>query len=145
MMGNDVWSEADLNNYVRALVGSGVSADRQQELRTIMIGHISRMRPATASEMAEIEEVKVLTENAGLALVQARLDMILLQEVLDLEPSLLRLRQPLVILDSTTPTGNSDLVEIDLAERAAAQLALDSASPEATELLNTRNPTEMPT
>jgi hypothetical protein len=74
------WSEADIETRCRAEVASAVTEARQNELRTIMLGHLSGMRTASASELAEVALVKGLVEQAGQDLIQARADMALLRE-----------------------------------------------------------------
>jgi hypothetical protein len=74
------WSEADMETRCRSEVASEVPDARQNELRTIMLGHLSGMRPASESELAEVALVKALVEQAGQDLIQARADMALLRE-----------------------------------------------------------------
>ena len=85
LMANDVWSEADILVRVRATIESVVPLARQDELRTIMLGHISQMRLATPEEFAEIMQVKALTEAAAEMAAAARADMALLLEAMALE------------------------------------------------------------
>ena len=85
LMGNDVWSEADIMAHGREVINSHVSVPRQDELRTIMLGHIAQMRVATPDELAEIALVQQVTEVQVLANAQARADMVLLAEVLAYE------------------------------------------------------------
>lgn len=85
LLANDVWSEADIVNRGRAEIESVVSAARQSELQTIMLGHIAGMRTATAEEMAEIGQVQAITEATVMANAAARADMTLLLEVMDFE------------------------------------------------------------
>ena len=72
----------------------------------------------------------------------ARADMNLLAQVLELEVHKRRLAMPLVepVLDEEETITNQDALDVDAAERAVAQAALDAASPEAKELFDLRNP-----
>lgn len=85
LMANDVWSEADILNHVRAITTSQVSEQRQDELQTIMLGHIAGMRTATPAEMQEVGMVAQLVEQGAAMAAQARVDMATLQKVLDYE------------------------------------------------------------
>jgi len=82
---NDIWSEADIVAHGRAVINSQVSEARQNELRTIMLGHIAQMRTATPDELAEIALVQAITEQQVIDNAAARADMALLNEVLDFE------------------------------------------------------------
>lgn len=85
LMGNDVWSEPDILARVRAVIEGVVPLARQDELRTIMLGHLGQMRSATPEEFTEIMQVKALTEAAAETAAAARADMALLLEVMALE------------------------------------------------------------
>jgi len=85
---NNVWSEADIMAHGRAVINSQVSVERQDELRTIMLGHIAGMRTASGSELVEIAQVQALTEAAVVSNAEARVDNALLQAVLDHEADL---------------------------------------------------------
>ena len=85
LMADDVWTDADITNRARATIASAVSEARQNELRTIMLGHVAGLRTATPAELAEIMQVKALTEQAAAAAAQARADMALLSQVLAAE------------------------------------------------------------
>lgn len=85
LLANDVWSEADIMAHGREVINSVVSVPRQDELRTILLGHIAGMRTATAEELAEIALVQQVTEQQVLDNAAARADMALLLEVLAFE------------------------------------------------------------
>lgn len=82
---NDIWSEADIVAHGRAVINAQVSSERQQELQTIMLGHIAGMRSATPDELAEIGLVAQITEAQSQQNALARADMALLAEVLAYE------------------------------------------------------------
>jgi hypothetical protein len=85
LLANDVWSEEDIVAHGRAVINAQVRAERQQELQTIMLGHIAGMRLATADELTEIATVAAITEAQSAENVLARADMALLAEVLTIE------------------------------------------------------------
>lgn len=154
LMANDVWTEADLMNRMRAMVGAVSSPERQHDLQTIMIGHIAQMRAATASELAEIMAIKLATESAGEAVLQARLDMALLHDVRAFELAKLRLTLPVVeavysaapvSIDPDAPPAeptvtNQSAIDTDGVERLTAQVVVDAATPEALALSVLRYP-----
>ena len=85
LLANDVWSEADILSHGRTVIASVVSEARQNELRTIMLGHIAGMRTATADELVEIATVQDATEAQVIENAAARADMALLVEVMAYE------------------------------------------------------------
>lgn len=85
LLGSDIWSEADIVARGRAVISGQVSEARQNELRTIMLGHIAQMRQATPEELGEIMLVQALTEQAALDNAAARADVALLAEVMAYE------------------------------------------------------------
>ena len=85
LLGSDLWSEADILARSRAVINSQVPEARQNELRTIMLGHIAQMRGASSEELAEIMQVAALTEQASTDNAAARADMALLTEVMAYE------------------------------------------------------------
>lgn len=138
LMANDVWSDADILNRMRSMTNSVASVERQADLRTIFLGHLSRKRVATAPELAEIEQVQAASEASGAAVVQSRLDMILLNKVLALESGLLALEIPEVSMDDSE---EYTLYMAELAAARAAQQALrDAAEPATAALYALRNP-----
>lgn len=96
LLGNDVWSEADIVNHGRAVIDSKVSGPRQSELRTIMLGHVSNMRKAATEEMGEIGFVQSVTEQQVIDNEAMRADNALLISVLAHEQSLQRLTKQTV-------------------------------------------------
>lgn len=138
LLGNDVWSDADITNRCRAIIESQVPVVRQDELRTIMLGHIAKLRAATDAEMAEILLVKSLTEAAADLSRAARADMALLQSALDYEAATRRLAVP-VFAGAERQQDNPDYLS-DQAEREAALDVLASASQATLDLVVLRNP-----
>lgn len=85
LLASDVWSDADIVAHGREKIAAVVPVARQDELRTILLGHIANMRTATPEELAEIALVQATTEAQAVENDQARADMALLLEVLALE------------------------------------------------------------
>ena len=150
LLKNDIWSESDIVNHGRAVINSHVSQDRQNELRTIMLGHIAGMRTATPEEMAEIVLVQQVTEQQVADNAAARADMALLQSVLDYEAAVERLTcdpitEPLTvtrIIDDVACEVPNPAIAQDAAERAEAQAVIDAATPEVLALYALRHPPE---
>jgi len=150
LLANDVWSDADIDNRVRSIVAGVVSVERQDELRTIMLGHIAQMRAATASEMGEIILVKTVTEAAADAGRQARADMALLSQAMAYEAAQARLARPpfdgpATVMQSAGLDANqvevpNPAIQADTAERAAAQAVIDGAPQAVLDLLALRHP-----
>jgi hypothetical protein len=133
LLANDLWSSADIDNRARAEIASVVSEARQNELRTIMLGHIAQMRTATAKELGEIYLVKTITEAAGARILEARLDAALLSETMAYELAQSRLALPEI--DADHPAAQQDALD-----RAAAQAVIDAARPEVLALALLRSP-----
>lgn len=149
LLASDLWSEADILARVRAQVEGIVPTARQDELRTIMLGHIAQMRVATPNELGEIMQVGELTEQAAVDAAAARADMALLHGALAYEAALARLSQPeitqpLTVMHTnaqgvTTKVPNPEL-EQDALARATAHTVVDTASPEVLALHALRHP-----
>ena len=149
LMANDVWSESDITNRGRAIIESQVSEARQNELRTIMLGHIAQMRQASPEELGEIMQVQALTEQAVIDNAAARADMALLTQVQTLESAFARLLLPEVdqaaVVTVTDEAGVTTeevdpAVILDAFERSAAFDLIGNASQELLDLYTLRNP-----
>lgn len=149
LLKNDIWSEADIINAGRAAIYSQISFDRQQELQTIMLGHIAGMRTATMEELAEIAQVQAVTEAQASANAAARADMALLNDVLAYEAALDRLTCAVIdgplMIESTGLNGLvSDIpnpaIAVDAEERDAAEAVINAASEETHVLYALRHP-----
>lgn len=137
MMASDVWSSADIDNKVQALIRSRYSA--QDELKA---SRLARTPNPSETEAAFVVSVDSWIADCVAEGRAARADMALLAQVLELEVLKRRLGMPLVelVLDEEETITNQDALDVDAAERAAAQALLDAASPEAKELFDLRNP-----
>lgn len=137
MMASNIWSNADIDNKVQALIRSRYSA--QDELKASRLARTPNPSETDAAFVVSVDSWIGECVSEGRA---ARSDMVLLAQVLDLEVHKRRLGMPLVepVLDEEEAITNQDALDADAAERAAAQAELDSASPEAKELFDLRNP-----
>lgn len=137
MMASDVWSSADIDNKVQALIRSRYSA--QDELKASRLARTPNPSETEAAFVVSVDSWIAECVAEGRA---ARADMNLLAQVLELEVHKRRLAMPLVepVLDEEETITNQDALDADAAERAAAQALLDAASPEAKELFDLRNP-----
>lgn len=137
LMGNDVWSPADIDARVSALIRSRFSAD--DELKAARLARKAEQAPEDSAFIAEVDAwIAVCVEKGR----QARADMALLSEVFPMEAAKRRLDQPVVApeTDGSGEVLNADAVAQDAAERAEAQAVIDAASPEALALFLQRNP-----
>ena len=144
LLKNDIWSEADIINAGRAAIYSQISFDRQQELQTIMLGHIAGMRTATMEELAEIAQVQAVTEAQASANAAARADMALLNDVLAYEAALERLTcapitEPATIMEGEVEVPNPWIAH-DAQERAEAQDLIDGVTQDTLDLYALRHP-----
>ena len=144
LLKNDIWSEADIINAGRAAIYSQISFDRQQELQTIMLGHIAGLRTALPAELAEIATVQQVTEAQAVANDEARADMARLLAVMAYEAALERLTcapitEPLMIMEGEIEVPNPWIAH-DAQERADAQAVIDASTQETLDLYALRHP-----
>jgi hypothetical protein len=139
LMGSSVWTEADIKGRLHSEIRSAISEYAEMELSRALQGMALGMHTLTPEEQANLMRFKVATDSTAALGVKARADMTLLTQALKAEPSYLRLKRPLLVLDSMPVTGNKVQVELDLAERLAAQLIVNAASIETVALLALRN------
>ena len=150
LLASDLWSEADILARVRAQVEGIVPTARQDELRTIMLGHIAQMRVATPTELGEIMQVGALTEQAAVDAAAARADMALLTQVIALEAAFDQTMLPapeFALVETMDEQGVLILVASpeavkDNDERMAAAnvIQVTSEMPEVLALFDLRNP-----
>ena len=144
LLKNDIWSEADIINAGRAAIYSQISFDRQQELQTIMLGHIAGLRTALPAELAEIASVQQVTEAQAVANDEARADMARLLAVMAYEAALARLTcapitEPATIMEGEVEVPNPWIAH-DAQERAEAQALIDAATQGTLDLHALRHP-----
>lgn len=142
LMASDVWSEADITRRTEALVRAEFSAERETILNRKVSGALAGQYQLTEAEQAEVALFQRVTLAAKQAGEQARADMALLLEVFDVEAAARRLARPVVEpeMDEAGNVTNQEAINQDAAERAAAQAAIDGASPDARALYVVRNP-----
>lgn len=141
---NHQWSEADIMAHGRAVIAAQCSLDRQQELQTIMLGHIAGLRTALPAELAEIATVQQVTEAQAVANDEARADMARLLAVMAYEAALERLTcapitEPATIMEGEVEVPNPWIAH-DAQERAEAQDLIDGASEDTLDLYALRHP-----
>ena len=144
LLKNDIWSEADIINAGRAAIYSQISFDRQQELQTIMLGHIAGLRTALPAELAEIASVQQVTEAQAVANGEARADMARLLAVMAYEAALERLTcapitEPATIMEGEVEVPNPWIAH-DAQERAEAQALIDASTQDTLDLYALRHP-----
>lgn len=144
LLANDVWSEADIMAHGRAVIAAQCSLDRQQELQTIMLGHIAGLRTALPAELAEIATVQQVTEAQAVANDEARADMARLLAVMAYEAALERLTcapitEPATIMEGEVEVPNPWIAH-DAQERAEAQALIDASTQDTLDLYALRHP-----
>lgn len=137
MMANDVWSSADIDNKVQALIRSRFSAE--DELKA---ARLARPANPTSEDQDFTAAVDTWIADCVQDGRQARTDMALLLEVFDVEAAERRLALPVVepALDEDGNVINQDAIDADQAERTAAQAEVDAASPEVMQWVDLRRP-----
>lgn len=141
LMGNDVWSPADIDARVAQLIRSQYSSD--DELKA---ARLARKADQAPEDVAFVEAVDAWIAQCVQEGRDARADMALLAQVFPMEDAKRRLDQPIVEpeYDEDGNLMNEDAILRDEAERATAQAVLDDASPEAQALFALRNPPPPP-
>jgi hypothetical protein len=137
LMASDVWSSADIDSKVQALIRSRYSAD--DELKA---SRLARKPDQSESDLAFVAGLDDWIASCVQQGIDARADSAVLSEVLLVEAAARRLAMPLVEpeLDEEGEVTNQDAIDADLAQRAEAQAVMDNASPEAKALYDLRNP-----
>lgn len=137
LMASDVWSATDIDNKVQALIRSRYSQnDELKAARLARSGDDADFVAAVDGWIAHcVQEGR-----------DARADMALLLQVLDLEVAHRRLLLPVLEpeVDEAGNVLNQEALEQDAAERAAAQVVMDAGSAEALALFELRNPPPPP-
>ena len=149
LMANDRWSDADITARTEAMLRSQFSAVDEQILNRDFTGALSGLAPMTPELQARAAAFKAAAEAARLEGVAARADMALLEQVFALEAAQRRLALPQVepvLSEGAEPyVTNQAAIDLDVAERAAAQAVVDAASIDAKNLALLRAPVPEPT
>lgn len=139
LMGNDVWSEADIVNRTEAMIRSQFSDQAVAILNRKATGATLGQYSMTADEQDELAHYARICEEARQAGIQARIDMAFLQAALDVEAAQRRLAQPAfdgpVSLEDGSP---NPAAQTDEEERCTAQLIIDGATAETLKLVAAR-------
>ena len=142
LMGYDIWTEADILKRTESIVRSQFSLDEETILNRKFQGATLGQYVLTEADLNEMHRFKEIVSYSQQEGISARADMVLLTKVLQIEPSFLRLRLPLVEFqyDDEGNILNQEAIDLDMQEREAAQQIVDSASTEVLDLCNFRNP-----
>lgn len=137
LMASDVWSSADIDNKVQALIRSRFSA--QDELKA---SRLARTSSPSDSDTAFVASVDAWIAECVLEGRSARADMELLLQVLAMLDANTRLLQPEVEpqYDEDGQVTNQDELAADADQRMQAQQILDTASDDAKALFELRKP-----
>jgi hypothetical protein len=136
-MENDIWTVQDINNKVQNIIRSKYSSDDEWKA-----ARLARKSNATIEEQQFIAGVDSVIESAILEGKQAQTDMTLLLETITIETADRRLKQEQVQpeFDENENIINQNAIDLDDAERNAAQAVIDNASDTAKDLFLQRNP-----
>lgn len=115
LMGNDVWSEADIKARLHAEIRSQISEFAEMELNRALQGKIMGLYVLTAQDQASLMIFKGATDRVTALGTAARADAALLKQVRALEAARRRLAQ-------TVQPGSDDA-----AQRLAAQATVTAA------------------
>lgn len=141
MMGNDRWTDLDINRRVQAIIRSQFTAE--DELKA---ARLVRQATKTDAEQAFIESVDATIEAALSEGHDARADMELLAQVLNIEECIrivaIQITEP--VLDEQGAVTNQDQIDIETTVRANCQSQIEVASPEVMALVALRNPKPEP-
>ena len=135
MMANDVWSQADIDAKVQAMIRSRYSDN--DELKAARLAR-SGGDPAF---VAAVDEWIASCVAEGR---KARDDMTLLLQVFDVEAAERRLALPVVEpeYDEQGNVINQEAIDLDTAERELAQAVVSGANPEVMQWVDARRPPE---
>lgn len=149
LMGNDVWSAADIVRRTEAELHGHVSKETELILSRKMIGYSLGLLIPTATEAGDLtmyETAAYLAQESGLA---ATADMVRLHSVFAHEAAQRRLAlDPVVepeMIELVDDAGElltvvNPALTIDISERNTAQALLDAASTDTLSLVTLRNP-----
>ena len=141
MMGNDRWTDLDINRRVQAIIRSQFTAE--DELKA---ARLARQATKTDTEQAFIEAVDSAIAAALAEGHDARVDMELLAQVLNIEECQRIVAIPITepVLDEQGAVTNQDQIDLETTVRANCQAQIDAASPEVLALVALRNPKPEP-
>ena len=137
LMGNDIWTDADITRRTEAMVRSEFSLEAETILNRKVTGIALGQYTPTEADLEEMARFKAVVDAAHDMGVAARDDMELLLKVFDLEKSQARLNMP-----SLSENVSLEEIEKDAEERAAAQELINTADEKTLALWNARKNTE---
>ncbi len=147
LMGNTVWTEAQISRRVVELIRQKYSENDELYLARISLGKLMGTYTPTAEEEAEIEPYQTHVENCRAIAIQAREDNELLRRTIEYEQAVKKLAEPVPDVPATVPgtdaDGNETLVPnpvlvIDTEERTAAQAVVDAVTQDVLDLVALR-------
>ena len=143
LMQNNTWSDYDITNYTEAVIASEFSQTTQNILNRKLTGSLLNSYTLTPEDDLEVTRFKEVSYAAQLQGQQAKKDMELLAQILPVERAFQRLQQPvqeLIKTETDDVATNQAEVDLDIQERSAAQVTLDSATAEVMDWVTKRNP-----
>ena len=137
LMASEVWSDADINMRVQAIIRYQVT--QEDEMKA---ARLDRKPSKDSTDIAFIAGVDAVITSAVAEGRQARTDMTLLDQVLRLEQATIRLSSPVIEpeLDDQGNVTNQVIIDVDTAVRTKYQDMIDTASTEVKSLFDLRNP-----
>lgn len=139
LMANDIWSDSDITRRTESMVRSEFSLEAETILNRKVAGISLGQYIPTPEDLVEMARFKEVVDSAREMGKAARADMSLLLRVFALEEADRRLKEPFPPEDASP-----EKIDIDAAERAAAQAVVDAADTEVKNLFDLRNPAETP-
>jgi len=143
LMSNNVFTDQEITRRTELMIRTSFTEEEELILNRKLSAKITGVYQPTPEEEAEFVEFGTLALYAQQVGIQARIDNELLKEILSVEPSYLRLREPIV--DPIEEDGiiiNQEEVDQDILERSEAQAIVDGASPTVINWIEVRNPVE---
>ena len=136
LMASEVWSDADINMRVQAIIRYQVT--QEDEMKA---ARLDRKPSKDSTDIAFIAGVDAVIASAVAEGRQARTDMTLLDQVLRLEQATVRLSSPVIEPeDDQGNVTNQVIIDVDTAVRTKYQDMIDTASTEVRALFDLRNP-----
>lgn len=140
LMSSNVFTDSEITRRTELMIRTYFTEEEELILNRKLSAKITGVYTPTPEEEAEFVQFGMVAMQAQQEGIAARADNDLLIEILHVEPSYLRLRQPLVEpVYEEDQIINQEEIDLDLQQRADAQAVVDSASPEAMQWVETRN------
>jgi hypothetical protein len=141
LMSSNVFTDSEITRRTELMIRTYFTEEEELILNRKLSAKITGVYTPTPEEEAEFVQFGMVAMQAQQEGIAARADNTLLIEILHVEPSFLRLRQPLVEpIYEDEQIINQEEIDLNIAERADAQVVVDSASGEVMEWIEKRNP-----